>query len=188
MKIQFKKLNKESVFFIVLACLLAISIFFIYTPRRKKVIKLKTLLDKKEQSIENIQSVLETEGAKGILKIKKDYIKAKTLFPESSDKILKCISEEAHSLGIKIAQINPGDAELLLKDSKKVNVGGKNLYVMSVNMKIVCSYRDLAEYLKNLHLVCPALITTEKIRIEKESESAGTLRVNVNFMCYYKSK
>jgi hypothetical protein len=185
-KARFKKIDRNAIFFTVLVCLLIILTTSVYLPRRRKVAVLKTGLDKKEQSINDIVSVLETKGMEGMLKIKKDYLKAKVFFPESPDEILRYVSERARFLELRVTSLTSADAKLLLEDSKKIEVNGGNLYALPVNMTIISSYENLSTYLKNLHDESPYLIRIEKITIKKESEATDNLTINLHLICYYK--
>lgn len=180
-------LEKSLLFISIISFVVIILMLFLYIPKRKKTIVLENKWKEEKQNIEKIKSIFKKGDEKSLNRIKEKYKQTKSFFPEKPDKILKFISTQADLTGINIISLQQKEENLFVEKSKRIKLNNKFIHYMPVNMRLNCSYKKIADYLKIITFSDKYLVRINEIQIGKPTNNSDTLNINLELLLYYKS-
>jgi Tfp pilus assembly protein PilO len=180
-----RKITREqkkiyAVFAVVLVSLL-VFIVFVYMPESKKLKTIKATLSDAEAKIIEITNIAQGKDLVDVVKNLDEQLKEiEDRLPKKSEDIIDDIRNEAKKLGIesKSESFSPGNPI-------KKNIPGYEIIELPIDMKLVCDYRALGEYIKALHSNnFPAVMRIEQIDIKGKGEGRSDLEVALHVIAY----
>jgi len=179
-----KTTREQKKIYIVFAIgLISVLLFvvFVYIPENKKLNDIKATLKDAESKIEEITNITHGEDLVEVVKnLEEQLIEIENRMPKKPEEIIDDISSEAEKLGIETKSINFSQQKPVEK-----NIQGYQIMELPIDMKFVCDYRALGEYIKALHSDdFPAVVKIGQIEIKGMGDARPDLEVTLRVIAY----
>lgn len=165
-------------------------LIIVYLPSHKAVKNVKAELSYIESEIGEIGDTIGKDQPQylGIELVQSKFAKLSSKFPQKEEDSLQVITNIARKLNIGIVALEPERKKVFTTNSgKELELDGKIIQVVYIDIRMKSFYRDLAKYIEALKEDLPAFMTVEDIKISKGISDTAKLDVRLKIGIYLSS-
>ncbi|MFH1867732.1 MAG: type 4a pilus biogenesis protein PilO [Candidatus Omnitrophota bacterium] len=182
--------EKRSIVIIIsLSVLFVVFIIFAYIPKQTKVARLKRNLTSLEQQIDLTQTMLgDIEKLSYILAgMQKDLasFEGRLLSTKNISSVISELSSTARLCTVDVVSIKPHESTPLLDDDlNPVSLEASPISEIKIELKLLASYRSLADYVRKIQESLKLLATIEDVTISRKQDMAPKLDIKLTISIY----